>query len=147
MEALEVEQRVDETRGRGIAVVDRRQVGAEGIAEIGIVAQRLVIGLTDQIARQRRMVETLGEAMHYRVFQTLVMQHGRIDEGGQFRLAANDIFRLGADAIPDRIERRQFRTLRIDLMHSHGLLSQVLMFQTCIIARRADGCPGRLKRR
>jgi hypothetical protein len=26
-------------------------------------------------------------------------------------------------------------------MHSHVLLSQVLLFSSCIIARRADGCP------
>ena len=108
VEALEVEQGIDEARGRGIAVVDRHQVGAEGVAEIGIVAQRLVIGLADQIARQRRMVETLGDAMHHRILQPVVMQHGRIDEGGELRLAANDVFRLGAHAIPDRIERRQF---------------------------------------
>ena len=76
VEALEVEQRVDETRGRGIAVVDRHQVGAEGIAEIGVVAQRLVIGLPDQITRQRRMVETPGDAVNHRIFQPLVMQHG-----------------------------------------------------------------------
>src|SRR5258708_20187242 len=50
MEALEVEQRVDEPRGRGIAVVYRHHVGAEGIADIGIVAQRPVIALPNQIA-------------------------------------------------------------------------------------------------
>src|ERR1700730_7197488 len=144
MEALEVEQRVDETRGRGIAVIYRHHVGAEGVAEIGLVAQRLVIGLANQIARQRRMIEPLGEAMHHRVLQTFVMQHGRIDKGRQLRLAANDIFRLVAHAIPDRIERRQFRSLRIDLMHSHVLLSQVLVFSSGIIARRADGCPAPL---
>src|SRR3984885_16011210 len=36
METLEIEQGVDEARGRGVAVVYRDQVGAEGIAEIGI---------------------------------------------------------------------------------------------------------------
>ena len=51
VETLEVEQRIDEARGCGIAVVDRDQVGAERIAQIGLVAQRLVIGLADQIAR------------------------------------------------------------------------------------------------
>ena len=50
METLEIEQGVDEARGRGIAVVNRDQVGAEGVAEIGIVAQRLVIGLANQVA-------------------------------------------------------------------------------------------------
>jgi len=42
VKALEVKQGIDEARSGGIAVVDRDQVGAEGIAEIGIVAQRLV---------------------------------------------------------------------------------------------------------
>ena len=69
------------------------------------------------------MVETLGDAMHHRFLQPVVMQHGRIDEGGKLRLAADDVFRLAAHAIPDRIERRQFGTLRIDLMHGHVLLS------------------------
>ena len=125
MKALEVEQGIDEARGRGIAVVDRDEIGAEGVADIGIVAQRLVIGLADQVARQRRMVEPLGEAMHHRIFQALMMQHGRIDEGGKLGLAANDVLGLAADAIPDRIERRQLCALRIDLMHCHVLLSQI----------------------
>ena len=141
VEALEIEQRIDEARGRGIAVVDRDQVGAERVAEIGFVAQRLVIGLADQIARQRRMVEPLGDPMHHRIFQPLVMQHGRIDEGGQFGLAANDVLRLAADAIPDRIERGQLRTLRIDLMHCHGC-SRKFACLVGIIARRA-GCLSR----
>ena len=66
VEALEVEHRLDEARGRGIAVEDGDDVGAEGLAEIGLVAQRLVIGLADQLGRQRRMVEPLGDAMHHR---------------------------------------------------------------------------------
>ena len=122
MKALEVEQGIDEARGRGIAVVDRDEIGAEGVAEIGLVAQRLVIGLADQVARQRRMVEAIGETMHHRIFQAIVMQHGRIDEGRKLRLAADDVFRLAADAIPDRIERRQ-PALRIDLMHCHRFFS------------------------
>jgi len=109
-------------RGCGIAVVDGDQVGAERVAEIGFVAQRLVIGLADQIARQRRMVEAIGQTMHHRVFQTIMVQHGRIDEGREFGLAANDVFRFAADAIPDRIERRQPAALRIDVMYCHELL-------------------------
>ena len=121
MKTLEVEQRVDETRGRGIAVIDRHHIGPESIPDVGILAQRLVIGLANEIARQRRMIEPVGEAMHHGVFQPIVVQHGRIDKGGQLGLAANDVFRLGPHAIPDRIERRQLRTLRSDLMHCHGL--------------------------
>jgi hypothetical protein len=66
------------------------------------------------------MVEPFGDAMHHRVLQPVVMQHGRVDKGGELRFAADDIFRLGPYPIPDRIERRHFPTLRIDLMHCHG---------------------------
>jgi len=118
---------------------DGDEIGTERIADIGVVAQRLVIGLADQVARQRRMVEAVGKTMHHRIFQTLEMQHGRIDEGGQLRLAPNDIFRLGTHAIPDRIERRQFSallsTLRIDLVHRHGAAPR---FWPGVIARRRD---------
>src|SRR3954470_8621813 len=54
-----------------------------------------------------------------------MVQHGRIDEGSQLRLAANDVFRLASDPIPDRIERGQFGALRIDLMHCHWDFSGV----------------------
>jgi len=80
------------------------------------------------------MVETLGDAMHHRILQPVVMQHGRVDKGGELRLAANDVFRLAAHPIPDRIERRQFGTLRIDLMHGHVLLPQVAEFLSRLIA-------------
>ena len=43
VKTLEVEQRIDEARGCGIAVVDCDQVGAERVTEIGFVAQRLVV--------------------------------------------------------------------------------------------------------
>src|SRR5258708_26526269 len=66
METLEVEQGIDEARGRRIAVEHRDQIGAEGVAKIRFVAQRLVIGAADQIAGQRRMIEPLAEALDYR---------------------------------------------------------------------------------
>jgi hypothetical protein len=66
---------------------------------------------------------------HHRVHELRVRQHSGINTRRQLRLAANDVFGLGAHAIPDRIERRKFRTLRIDLMHGHGRFSQNLMFR------------------
>src|SRR6516162_3188880 len=120
MKALEVEKRIDEARGRGIAVVDCNEIGSEHVAKIWNLAQRLVIGLADQVARQRRMVEAVGQTMHHRVFQAIVMEHGGVDEGRKLRFAMHDVFGLGADAIPDRIERRQLSSLRIDLMYRHA---------------------------
>ena len=49
--------------------------------------------------------ETLRDPMDDRVLQPIMMQHDGVDERGQRRFAANDVFRLGAHAIPDRIER------------------------------------------
>ena len=76
VEALEIEQGIDKARGRGIAVIDGDQIGTERIAKIGFVAQRLVISLADQIARKSGMVETLGNPVHHRLLQPVVMQHG-----------------------------------------------------------------------
>ena len=128
VETLEIQQGIDEARGRGIAVVNRDQIGAEGVAEIGIVAQRLVIGLTDQVARQGGMVEALGNPVHHRLFESIVMQHGRIDERGEFRLPADDVLGLGPHPIPDRIERGKLRAaLRIGLMLHHRRRPQIVL--------------------
>ncbi len=85
--------------------------------------------------------EALGETMHHRIFEALVMQHGRIDKGRELGLAADDVLRLAPDAIPDRIECGELRTLRTDLMDCHGC-SRKFACLIDIIARRADYCPG-----
>ena len=119
VKALEVEQGIDEARGRGIAVVDGDEIGAEGVAEIGIVAQRLVKGLAHQIARERGVIEPVGDAVDHRIFEAAVMQHRRIDEGRKLGLAMDDVLRFAADPVPDRIKRCELSS-RIDLMHCHG---------------------------
>src|SRR3954465_15608019 len=48
------------------------------------------------------------------------MHHRRIDEGCQLGLAADDVLRFTADALPDRIERRHSGILGMDLMYGHG---------------------------
>ena len=104
MEALEVEHRLDEAVGRRIAVDGRHDIGAEGIADRGLVLQRIGIGLPDHLARDVMMVEPLGGAMHHRLFQAVVMQDGGIEEGRKRGLAPHDVFGLLADLRPYRIE-------------------------------------------
>ena len=60
VEALVVEHRLDEAVGRRIAVEHRDDVGAEHLAELRLVLQRVGIGLADQFARHVGMVEPLG---------------------------------------------------------------------------------------
>ena len=50
------------------------------------------------------MVEPLGDPMHHRRLQRVVVQDRGIDEGADLGLAADDVFRLGADARPHRID-------------------------------------------
>ncbi|MGY4311762.1 hypothetical protein ACVWW1_001065 [Bradyrhizobium sp. JR3.5] len=73
VEALEVEQGIDEARGRGIAIIDGDEIGPEGVADIGLIAQCLAKGLADQVARQRGVIEPLGNAMDHGIFQALMM--------------------------------------------------------------------------
>ena len=50
------------------------------------------------------MVEPLRQPMDHARLERVVMQNGRIDERGEFGLAAHNVFRLAADARPDRID-------------------------------------------
>ena len=121
VEALVVQHRIDEPVRRRIAVHGGDDVGAERIADLRIALERVRIGLTDQFRRHVRAVETLGDAMHDRRLQRVVMQNGRIEEGREFRLAPDDLFRLAADAHPYRIDRVEFAA-RFRLMLGHGHL-------------------------
>src|SRR5260221_6040862 len=73
MKTLEVEQRVYEPRGRGIAVKDRHQICPESIPDVGILAQLLVVVLTDEIGPQTRMCQTVGQSMKHAILHTIVM--------------------------------------------------------------------------
>ena len=50
------------------------------------------------------MVETLADPMRDGGFQSIVMKNVFVDESRELRLAARDVFRLAADACPDRID-------------------------------------------
>ncbi len=76
VEALEIEQRLDETVGRRIAIDGRDDVGAEHVGDTGLGFERVGVGLADQFAGHVRMVQPLGDAMNDGRFQRVVMQDG-----------------------------------------------------------------------
>ena len=104
VEAFVIEHRLDEAAGRRVAVDDGDDVGAEDFAEHRLVVERVAIGLADQVAGNVGIAEPLADAVDDGGFQRVVVQDVLIDEGGEFGLAARDIFRLGAHARPDRID-------------------------------------------
>ena len=112
VEALVVEHRLDEAVGRRIAVEHRDDVGAERLADLRLVLQRVGIGLPDQFGRDVGMVEPLADAMHHRRLQRVVVQDRGIDEGADLGLAADHVLGLVADLGPDRIDLldRRLRT-------------------------------------
>ena len=63
----------------------------------------------------------LGNAMHDRVLEPLMVQHGGVDEGGQLRLAPDDFFGFLPDMRPDRVELAQ-SGLRIEQGFWHGVV-------------------------
>ena len=88
----------------GSRSIGRHDVGAERVAESRIVLQRVRIGLADQFARHVRMIEPLGDAMHHRVLERVVMQDRGIDEARKLGLAPRHLLGFVADARPDRID-------------------------------------------
>ena len=90
--------------GGRIAVDGRDDVGAERIADRGLGLERIGISLPDQFGGDVSMIEPLGDAMHHRRFQRVVMQDGGIDEGRELGLGADDVFGLVAHLRPDRVD-------------------------------------------
>ena len=87
-----------------IAVEGGDDVGAERLAERGLVVQRVAIGLADQIAGNVGVAEPLADAVNDRGLERVMVEDVLVDEGRELRLAARGILRLLADARPDRID-------------------------------------------
>ena len=75
MKTLVVQHRLEQAVGRRIAVDGRGNVGAEAFADRRLVLERVRIGLPDQFARQRRVIEPLGQPVNHRRFERVVMQN------------------------------------------------------------------------
>ena len=91
MEALEIEHRLDIARGCRIAVRDRHDVGAERLSDRAVDLEHVVEGLADQLARQGRMLEPVGDALCDRLFERVVVEHSREDKTRERRLAGSVI--------------------------------------------------------
>jgi hypothetical protein len=120
MKTLVVEHRLDHPVGRRIAVDSGHEIGAERLAERRNILECLGIGLPDQFAGHRRMVEPLGQSVDHGRLQRVVMQDGRIDEGRELGLAPYRFFRLAADARPHRIDGIEGR---LGLLLRHQIVS------------------------
>jgi hypothetical protein len=136
MEALEIEHRLDEPGACRIAVEGGDDVGAECLAQLGLVVQRVSVGLSNQFRGYVGVVEPFADAMHDRRFQRVVMQDRGIDEGADFRLAPDDVFGFFTNAPPGRIDLLNC-ALRLALVLRHrrlgafriAVLSQVVVQQ------------------
>ena len=107
VEPLEVEDRFQRPECRRIPVDHRADIGAEGLPDVRVHRDRLMEGVGDEFCRQRRMPQPGGDPVGDRALQRGVVQDRRHDEGGELRLGAQDILRLGAQPRPDRVEVRE----------------------------------------
>src|SRR5450755_1682910 len=104
MEALVIEHGLDIARGRGIALGDRDDIGADRVPDRRLGRESLVEGMADQLARNVGMVEPRGDAVGDRLLELVVIEYGRENKGRELRCAPRDLFRFLADARPYRIE-------------------------------------------
>ncbi len=107
MEAFEEEHRLDVAVAGRVAIVDRRDVAAHGLAERLVVGERLLEGAADDFGADDVVAEPLGDAIDDRVFQARLVEHRREDEARHRRLAPDDLLGLALHLEPDRIEALQ----------------------------------------
>jgi hypothetical protein len=106
VEALEVEERLDVAAAGGIAVVDGREIGAEGATELGAVGEHLHEGLADEARVHVGVIEPLRQAMAHGILEPVLAQDGRVDEAPERRLVAHGLLGLLAQIGPDRVDGR-----------------------------------------
>src|SRR5580658_9725927 len=117
VKALVVEHGLDQPARRRIPVGGRHEVRAKVLADRRHVLECIHIGLTNEAARQRRVVEPFRQPIDDRRFKRVVMQNRRIDEGCELRLAPDRFLSLAADARPYWIDCVDYR-LRLILRHA-----------------------------
>src|SRR5262249_5449879 len=106
VEAFEVENGFDEPVCCRITVDGRDNVGAERIAKLRLIFERIRIRLPNQFAGDIRMIEPFRDTMYHRVFETIVVQDRGIDVARKLGFAPYDFFGLFTNAMPDRIDCR-----------------------------------------
>ena len=123
MEALEVENRLEEAGAGGIPIQDRRNVGAERLADRRILLERFQEGLLEEIGRERPVAEPPGDPVDDRGFEGLVQDraHG---EACQRRFVMNHDLGLAARPVPYRIDRAgdRFHRFRASGARGHDIL-------------------------
>jgi hypothetical protein len=118
VEALEVKQRLDETVASWIALRDRHDVGTESITERGIRLEHLVKHLVQKPGVDGGMLQPARQTMADGIFETVMAEHGRVNETAKRRLGSADLVRLAPNLAPDRIVARDRGLLRLlGLLH------------------------------
>ena len=123
VKTLKVKHRFEKAVGRGVAINRRHDVGTECVANRRVSFERVGVSSPDHLRGDLWTVEPLGDPVHDRCLQRVVMQDGRIDQGRELRLTADNVFGLAADTRPDRVdlvERAGF-----DLPLGHARLPQI----------------------
>jgi hypothetical protein len=105
MEALEIEDGLHEAGAGRVAIIDRLDVNAHDRAPFRPVAQHLVEGLAQQDRLQIGMIEALADPVDHAILEGMMVEHGRVEEGGQQRIVIGGKPRFAAEAVPDRIHR------------------------------------------
>ena len=88
----------------GIAIVGRHDVGAECVADLRIVIERIEEGEANGCAGQDRMIKPVGNPLHHRGVERVVFEHGGMNERGELRLLPHHRLGFAANTRPDRVD-------------------------------------------
>src|SRR6185437_1313819 len=86
MEALVIEQGLDQAAACRIALGNRHKVGSERLAERRLRVEHLMKHLMEQPRIESRMLQAPRQPMADRILEALVVEHRRIDETAERRL-------------------------------------------------------------
>ena len=132
MKALVMQNGFDQAMGRWVAIGSRHEICPEGLANGRNVFQGVRVSLADQFAGQCPVIEPAGEPISNRGFKRVVVEDGRIDEGGELRFAPNDFLGFAADPPPDRIELIESRFYL--MLRHHSVSPEVAELSTISVA-------------
>src|SRR5437764_10285890 len=120
LKALKIEKRLDIAVASRIAVIDGKNIGTDGDADLAIGFERVLEGLDDELGRDVGIGETLRQAMGQRLLKPLVVKDGAKNEAAEARLGFGDILSFLANAGPAGIERLD--RLNLSRLAGHGVL-------------------------
>ena len=120
VEALEIQQRIDQPRAGRVAVEHRQDVGPERVRDVPFPCHHVGEHLLEQRCRHIGMIEPGGDPLHDGRLEAGLVEHGRQDGFRQLGFAAQNLFGFRPDPAEQGIGVSQADDLGPETMPHRG---------------------------